>query len=177
MSYETRAYDNEHGDPVVVLVATGTHDVSRLVHLLCGASPNCEQVGVGAVVKSQVKRHNGGRAALRLLAMHGGPNFLDDDHPGLDRYCDWPGCWTYTHAVKGPWTGWLKSRRTLLCPEHSTTEHWADYTTDLQGNVNGAACRCGHSWPEAPIPLGVLNAWWQQHVAMLTKSEPVQVPR
>jgi hypothetical protein len=29
MSYETRAYDNTHGDPVIVLVATGTHDVSR----------------------------------------------------------------------------------------------------------------------------------------------------
>lgn len=34
MSCETRAYDNEHGDPVVVLVFTGTHDVSRLVDLL-----------------------------------------------------------------------------------------------------------------------------------------------
>lgn len=77
MSYETRAYDNEHGDPVVVLVATGTHDVSRLVNLL--TSGNCEQVSLGHTVLRQVRRHNGGRAALQLLAAHGGPDFLYDE--------------------------------------------------------------------------------------------------
>ena len=76
MSYETRAYDNEHGNPVVVLVATGTHDVSRLVNLLM--SGNCEQVSLGHTVRAQVRRHNGGRAALQLLAAHGGPDFLYD---------------------------------------------------------------------------------------------------
>ena len=79
MSYETRAYDNSHGDPVVVLVASGTHDVSRLVHLLAGASPNCEQIGLGQQVLRQVKRHNAGRAALRLLRDHGGPDFTEHD--------------------------------------------------------------------------------------------------
>lgn len=79
MSYESRAYDNEHGNPVVVLVATGTHDVSRLVNLL--QSGNCEQVDLGATVLRQVRRHNGGRAALQLLAAHGGPDFLHDDEP------------------------------------------------------------------------------------------------
>lgn len=79
MSYETRAYDNEHGDPVVVLVVTGTHDVSRLVHLLVGASPNCEHLRLGQIVLRQVRRHNGGLAALRLLAHHGGPDFAKDD--------------------------------------------------------------------------------------------------
>lgn len=74
MSYETRAYDNKHGDPVVVLVATGTHDVSRLVALL--QSGNCEQVDLGDQVLRQVRRHNGGRAALQLLAAHGGPDLL-----------------------------------------------------------------------------------------------------
>lgn len=77
MSYESRAYDNEHGDPVVVLVATGTHDVSRLVNLL--SRGNCEQVGLSETVLRQVRRHNGGRAALQLLAAHGGPDFLHDD--------------------------------------------------------------------------------------------------
>lgn len=77
MSYETRAFDNAHGDPVVVLVATGTHDVSRLVNLL--KSGNCEQVSLGHQVLRQVRRHNGGRAALQLLAAHGGPDFLHDD--------------------------------------------------------------------------------------------------
>lgn len=167
MSYETRAYDNDHGDPVVVLVATGTHDVSRLVHLLCGASPSGEQLRLGSVVKGQVLRHNGGRAALRLLAAHGGPDFIDDDHPGLDRYCDWPHCWTCTHVVRGPWEGWLKSRRHLLCPTHAGTEHWADYVTDAEGTVIGWRCHCGHAEYEAPISLAVLKAWWQQHVATL----------
>jgi phage head maturation protease len=76
VSYETRAYDNEHGQPVVVLVAEGTHDVSRLVNLL--NSGNCEQVSLGHRVLKQVRRHNGGRAALQLLAAHGGPDFLYD---------------------------------------------------------------------------------------------------
>jgi hypothetical protein len=75
MSYEMRAYDNEHGDPVVVLVTTGTHDVSRLVNLFNGASPNSEQMGLGDRIKRNVRAHNGGRAALRLLAAHGGPDF------------------------------------------------------------------------------------------------------
>lgn len=75
MSYDTRAYDNEHGDPVVVLVATGTHDVSRLVQALNRGT--CEQVELGAKVVRQVRRHNGGQAALRLLARHGGPDLLE----------------------------------------------------------------------------------------------------
>jgi hypothetical protein len=78
MSYESRAYDNEHGDPVVVLVVTGTHDVSRLANLLNGGSPNSEQVGVGRTLLRQVRRHNAGRAALRLLRDHGGPDFTAD---------------------------------------------------------------------------------------------------
>lgn len=74
MSYETRAYDNEDGDPVIVVVATGTHDVSRLVQML--HSGNCEQVRLAHHVRAQVRRHNGGRAALQLLAAHGGPDLL-----------------------------------------------------------------------------------------------------
>lgn len=77
MSVEHRAYDNEHGDPVVVIVATGTHDVSRLVNLLDGASPNCEQRRLYGQIVAAVRRHNGGRAALKLLAAHGGPDLLE----------------------------------------------------------------------------------------------------
>jgi hypothetical protein len=76
--YESRAYDNEHGDPVVVLVTTGTHDVSRLVNLLAGSRMAlCEHMGVSELIVRQVKRHNGGRAALKLLAAHGGHDFTD----------------------------------------------------------------------------------------------------
>lgn len=75
MTYETRAYDNEHGDPVVILVATGTFDVSRLVALL--SSGRCEEVALAKQVRQQVNRHNGGRAALRVLKAHGGPDLLE----------------------------------------------------------------------------------------------------
>lgn len=77
MSYETRAYDNEHGNPVVVIVVDGTHDVSRIVHLLSRGL--CEHVSLSQKLLRQVRRHNGGRAALSLLKAHGGPDFLDND--------------------------------------------------------------------------------------------------
>ncbi|MEU4513245.1 hypothetical protein AB0G05_27425 [Nonomuraea wenchangensis] len=91
--YETRAYDNEHGDPVVVIVATGTHDVSRLVGLLDGSSPNSEQRRLAEQVTRQVRRRQGGRAALRLLAEHGGPELLTtvgDTTPLFDVAADVP---------------------------------------------------------------------------------------
>lgn len=78
MSVEMRAYDNEHGDPVVVLVTTGSYDVSRLVGLL--ASGRCEDHDMAERVRVAVRRHNGGRAALRLLADHGGPDFTEAAH-------------------------------------------------------------------------------------------------
>lgn len=92
--YESRAFDNEHGNPVVVLVTTGTHDVSRLVQLLQGRLALTEHIGVADRILRQVKRHNGGRAALELLKAHGGPDFTgpevvwwvtdgDYDHPEL----------------------------------------------------------------------------------------------
>jgi hypothetical protein len=83
MSYETRAYDNEHGNPVVVLVATGTHDVSRLVNLLAGSRMAlCEHISLSRLLLRQVQRHNGGRAALALLKAHGGPDLLDKAEEG-----------------------------------------------------------------------------------------------
>lgn len=76
MSVEMRAYDNEHGDPVVVLVTTGTYDVSRLVGLHAGG--RCEDHDLAQRVVQAVRRHNGGRAALKLLRDHGGPDFAQD---------------------------------------------------------------------------------------------------
>ncbi len=85
MSVETRAYDkpNDDGfppDPVVVLVATGTHDVSRLVQAL--AAGNSEQVKQADTLAKQLRRHNAGRAALSLLKQHGGTDFTE--HPADD---------------------------------------------------------------------------------------------
>lgn len=79
--YESRAYDNQHGDPVVVLVTTGTHDVSRLVQLLNGRGALVEQLMLGDKVVRQLKRHNAGRAALALLKAHGGADFTDEESP------------------------------------------------------------------------------------------------
>jgi hypothetical protein len=81
--YESRAYDkpNTDGfgpDPVVVLVVTGTHDVSRLVNLLSGGVPVIEQGALAERIRRQVRRHNGGRAALELLRQHGGPDFTKE---------------------------------------------------------------------------------------------------
>lgn len=75
MSTQVRVYDDERGDPVVVMVTTGTLDVSRLVALL--HSGRCEDQATADRVTRGVRRHNGGRAALRLLAAHGGPDLLD----------------------------------------------------------------------------------------------------
>lgn|GEM_PF-4672762 len=89
--YESRAYDNHHGDPVVVLVVTGTHDVSRLVGLLQRGTPVVEQLALAERITRQVRRHTGGHAALKLLADHGGPNLLaltDDDTDRLTRERD-----------------------------------------------------------------------------------------
>lgn len=79
--YETRAYDktNTDGfgpDPVVVLVATGTHDVSRLLYALKHGT--IEQHQLAEQIARQLKRHNGGTAALRLLRDHGGTDFTED---------------------------------------------------------------------------------------------------
>lgn len=76
--YQSRAYDDQHGEPVVVLVTTGTHDVSHLIQLLQGRLALCEHLNVADTVLRQVKRHNGGRAALSLLKLHGGPDFTTD---------------------------------------------------------------------------------------------------
>lgn len=80
VSYAARTYDNEHGDPVVVLVVTGTHDVSRIVQALTAG--NCEQSGLGERIVKMLKRHNKGRLALALLKAHGGADFTDaEDAP------------------------------------------------------------------------------------------------
>lgn len=78
MSFESRTYDNQHGDPIVVMVVTGTHDVSRVTNLFNGASPLTEHLIWGQALRRQLNRHNAGRAALSLLKKHGGPDFTVD---------------------------------------------------------------------------------------------------
>lgn len=77
MSYETRTYDDVFGEPVVVLVVKGGHDVSRLQHTLGGGPAVGEQLQLAEQLARQLQRHNGGRAALQLLARHGGRDFTD----------------------------------------------------------------------------------------------------
>ncbi|MFI9845131.1 hypothetical protein ACIHFD_49490 [Nonomuraea sp. NPDC051941] len=84
---KTRVYDTETGEPVVVLVAEGTHDVSCLVGLLNGGCSTSEHRDLAGHVNRQIRRNNGGRDALRLLAAHGGPDLLtpaDETPPMFD---------------------------------------------------------------------------------------------
>lgn len=81
MSYAIRTYDTEQGDPVVVMVVKGTHDVSRIVQALTHG--NCEQAEQGFRLVARLKRHNKGRAALALLKAHGGADFTDPDDEAL----------------------------------------------------------------------------------------------
>lgn len=82
MATDLRVYDNEHGDPVVVMVTTGTFDVSRLVALMeKGRSEDHDRAD--AILRG-VRRHNGGRAALRVLKAHGGPDLLEPVPSGDD---------------------------------------------------------------------------------------------
>jgi hypothetical protein len=81
MTLESRAYDKHNNDgfppdPVLVLVATGTHDVSRLLNAL--ARGNSEQIQVARDLGRKLRRHSGGRAALSLLKAHGGVDFTED---------------------------------------------------------------------------------------------------
>jgi hypothetical protein len=134
VAYETRTYDNEHGDPVVVLVTTGTHDVSRLVQLFSGHLALCEQLGVAERILRQVKRHNGGRAALALLKAHGGADFTDEESPTTSAAL---GAWQLDTGVESG-SGADRLFRALLpalgempyeiTEEHADLELLADFT-------------------------------------------------
>lgn len=66
------ARDDWLHDPVVVIVASGSHDVSRLVQALRHGT--CEQAQLGAKVAESLGRDTVGRKALTLLKAHGGEN-------------------------------------------------------------------------------------------------------
>jgi len=76
VSVKAHVYDDEHGNPVVITVTTGTFDVSRQVALL--NSGRCEDIGLARKITSDVRRHRGGRAALKTLRDHGGPDLLEE---------------------------------------------------------------------------------------------------
>lgn len=80
MSTEARVYDDANGDPVVIMMTRGTDDVSRLVNLL--NSGRCEDAETAEYVTRALRRHNGGRDAMKLLARHGGPDLLVDPRAG-----------------------------------------------------------------------------------------------
>ena len=80
MAVDTRGYTDEHGDPVVVYVARGTFDVSRILGLL--SRGRVEDCAAWERLTRQVRRSRSGRAAMKLLADHGGPDFtLDSTDP------------------------------------------------------------------------------------------------
>jgi hypothetical protein len=82
---ESRAYDQESGTPTVVLVISGTHDISRLLYTLSGGSANSQLIALGHALAKKVRRHSAGRSALQLLAKHGGPDFTEPGPDQLDQ--------------------------------------------------------------------------------------------
>lgn len=79
MTIKTGAYDGADGQPVIVIVVTGEHDVSRMMHLMHRGVPSACLSLAAAKLRLQIKRHNGGQRALHLLARHGGPDLLTED--------------------------------------------------------------------------------------------------
>ena len=75
MSVDIRATKNTAGDPVLVHVVTGTHDISRHVSVHSGGFARCEDLQYVEVMRKALRRRSDGRAAMRLLAQHGGPDF------------------------------------------------------------------------------------------------------
>lgn len=73
MAIVTRVHENEYDEPTVVIVVTGTHEVSRLVNLFRGMAL-VEHVSAGDKLVKQLRRTTGGKAALDLLKRHGGPD-------------------------------------------------------------------------------------------------------
>lgn len=75
--YETAAHDRHHQDwptpdPVLIIAATGHHDVSRLVAALA-TGPSEQHALVGQVTR-QLRATRSGRSALAVLRNHGGPD-------------------------------------------------------------------------------------------------------
>lgn len=69
---EVRAYDEDIRGGKVIIAVAGQHDISRLVHLLDGGHLSVEWLAVGRSLRSKLRRHETGRAALALLRQHGG---------------------------------------------------------------------------------------------------------
>lgn len=82
MSYEIRVAETDHGDgfgpdPTVTLIVSGSHDVSRLVHLL-SKSGNREQGRVLDEVVEKLRANPGGLDTLRMLRAHGGNDYTGE---------------------------------------------------------------------------------------------------
>lgn len=88
-------------------------------------------------------------------------------HPGLLRWCRWPGCWAHFNAAtdEGLTRGWRRHRSDLECPAHADLGHWPGWRMADGEGPRGivAECRCG---AEHPIPSGRFQAaedWWDDH--------------
>jgi hypothetical protein len=71
---DSRVGTNEQGDPFVVVVATGTHDISRLLGQFTQST--CEWGEAARRLRKQARGTANTRRAMRLLQEHGGPSFV-----------------------------------------------------------------------------------------------------
>lgn len=152
--YQSRAYDGDDGQPVVVIVASGTHDVSRLAATL--ARGVCEQAALSAAVTRQVNRHNGGRAALALLARHGGPDLLAPvpDYPPAT--ADNEPAWIHSTAYQE-----ARSAAITICPGGTPTPTVFVGLTGEGGQMLGAYLN-GAEW-ETTVGYGDASLNWAHH--------------
>jgi hypothetical protein len=144
MSYESRAYDHEDGDPVVVLVAKGPHDVSRLTHLLSGGQVLVEQMLLGETIRRQVRRHNGGRAALALLRQHGGSDFTAEDATRA------PHTVTVTHLAPGFDPSDQRRFEYIVHTEGRTVSHLVQHPDACHSLDYGQECWFDFYWESGP---------------------------
>lgn len=137
MATEVRVYDMEDGHPCVVMVTSGTHDVSRLANLL--HSGRCEDQTTATYIRKTLSRHRGGRAALKLLRDHGGPDLVVGTAPSDEtRYL----VWSHKHGL------WWKANECGY-----TADIWTAGRYDKAGA--GRASTAGY-WTEDGRPDGVM---------------------
>jgi hypothetical protein len=88
-------------------------------------------------------------------------------HPGLWRWCGWPGCWASFNADTGPAArGWIRcaNKHLLLCPQHAVAGHTLSYSYgDTLRNLI-ALCACGETTDLGNANWETIETWWRTHV-------------
>lgn len=89
--------------------------------------------------------------------------------PELLRWCRWKGCLASYDVTTGPTEpGWKSTHHmaVLLCPKHSTTDHWPSYDMNREDlSYLTAKCGCGEEQEVRPSNWDAVLDWWDAHLA------------